>query len=303
MKKNLHIQSEFILNHIEQTDLDLSELPPYPIIEDRKIQPRLIGMVCRCRSWDNYAFVITNMYGINNSSTPYSPVQLYLDKRQWKDTADLKENIWITFELKKQPARDRHAAINAKCLSSTSEDYNICRNYIGRYDKIYGTVNAKRFNESIYSVIEDHFFRKSEDRQLILNDIYQRKSLDPKEWVLLLSNLTTEEQASFTFKTDVVNPSAVIRIYLYKYLNSIEWIKHPSVIDNLMSSMSSSHTIELLMESFKSDADKKDWIKYVINSDNTSDKLFAELYLMTNSIDIYNRIVDKSIVSTLISIG
>ena len=301
MKQNLHIQSELLLNHIELTDEDLSELPPYPKVKKKKVQPRLIGIVCRCRSLDNYAFVVTNMYGINNTSTPYSPVQLYLEKSQWKDVTYLKEDMWITFELKKQPNRDRHAAINAKCLTSTSDDYNICRNYLGRYDKIYGTVNGKHFSESILSVVIERYLKKSEGRQLILTDLYQRKSLDPREWELLLSNMTTEERDSFTFNTDIIEPSAVLRVYLYKYLNSIEWIKHSCVIDALMSSISSHHVIELLMECFKSDTDKQDWIDYVINSANISDKLFAELYLMTNSIDIFNRIADKSCVSSLIS--
>lgn len=301
MKQNLHIQSELILNHIELTDKDLSELPPYPKVEEKKVQPRFVGIVCRCRSLDNYAFVVTNMCGINNTSTPYSPVQLYLEKSQWKDVTYLKEDMWITFELKKQPNRDRHAAINAKCLSSTSDDYNICRNYLGRYDKIYGTVNGKRFSESILSVVVERFFKKSEGRQLVLSDLYQKKSLDPREWELLLSNMTTEERDSFTFNTDVIEPSAVLRVTLYKYLNSIDWIKNSCIIDALMSSIGSHHTIELLMESFKSEADKQEWIDYVIDSGKTSDKLFAELYLMTKSIDIFNRIADKSCVSSLIS--
>ena len=301
MKQNLHIQSELILNHIELTEKDLSEFPPYPKVEEKKVQPRFVGIVCRCRSLDNYAFVVTNMCGINNTSTPYSPVQLYLGKSQWKDVTYLKEDMWITFELKKQPNRDRHVAINAKCLSSTSDDYNICRNYLGRYDKIYGTVNGKRFSESILSVVVERFFKKSEGRQLVLSDLYQKKSLDPREWELLLSNMTTEERDSFTFNTDVIEPSAVLRVTLYKYLNSIEWIKHSCIIDALMSSIGSHHTIELLMESFKSEADKQEWIDYVIDSGKTSDKLFAELYLMTKSIDIFNRIADKSCVSSLIS--
>ena len=301
MKQNLHIQSELILNHIELTDEDLSELPPYPKVEEKKVQPRFVGIVCRCRSLDNYAFVVTNMCGINKIITPYSPVQLYLEKSQWKDVTYLKEDMWITFELKKQPNRDRHAAINAKCLSSTSDDYNICRKYLSRYDKIYGTVNGKRFSESILSVVVERFFKKSEGRQLVLSDLYQRKSLDPRVWELLLSNMTTEERDSFTFNTDVIEPTAVLRVTLYKYLNSIDWIKNSCIIDALMSSIGSHHIIELLMESFKSEADKHEWIDYVINSGKTSDKLFAELYLMTNSIDIFNRIADKSCVSSLIS--
>ena len=36
MKQNLHIQSELILNHIELTDEDLSELPPYPKVEEKR---------------------------------------------------------------------------------------------------------------------------------------------------------------------------------------------------------------------------------------------------------------------------
>ena len=301
MKQNLHIQSKLILNHIELTDEDLSELPPYPKVEEKNVQPRFVGIVCRCRSLDNYAFVVTNMRGINITSTPYSPVQLYLEKKQWKDVTSLKEDMWITFELKKQPNRDRHAAINAKFLSSTSDDYNICRNYLGRYDKIYGTINGKFFSESILSVVVERFFKKSEGRQLVLSDLYQKKSLNHREWELLLSNMTTEERDSFTFNTDVIEPSAVLRVYLYKYLNSIAWIKHSSIIDALMSSISSHYVIELLMECFKSDTDKQDWIDYVINSAKTSDKLFAELYLMTNRIDIFNRIADKSCVSSLIS--
>ena len=113
--------------------------------------------------------------------------------------------------------------------------------------------------------------------------------------------MTTEERDSFTFNTDVIEPSAVLRVTLYKYLNSIEWIKHSCIIDALMSSIGSHHIIELLMESFKSEADKQEWIDYVIDSGKTSDKLFAELYLMTKSIDIFNRIADKSCVSSLIS--
>ena len=114
MKQNLHIQSELLLNHIELTDEDLSELPPYPKVEEKKVQPRLIGIVCRCRSLDNYAFVITNMYGINNTSTPYSPVQLYLEKSQWKDVTYLKEDMWITFAFSTKRNRAKWASARSR---------------------------------------------------------------------------------------------------------------------------------------------------------------------------------------------
>ena len=45
MRQELYIKSELIVNHIELTDLDLSDLPPYPIIEEKKVQPRYVGTV------------------------------------------------------------------------------------------------------------------------------------------------------------------------------------------------------------------------------------------------------------------
>lgn len=301
MRQELYIKSELIVNHIELTDLDLSDLPPYPIIEEKKVQPRYVGIVSRCRQLDNYAFVITNAYGINNSLSPHSPVQLYLDKSQWKDTPSLQEDMWITFELKKQPNRERHAAVNAKYLSSTIEDYDICRNYLGLYYIISGIVNRKRVNESIRAAIVEMFFRKAEDRQLVINYYHQKGSLDSEEWELLLSNMTTEERESFALDINTSEPSATLRVYLYKYLNSIEWIKHPNFIAGFTSNSVIRKTLNLLMDCFKSDEDKQEWIDYVINADNVSDKLLVELFIETSNIDFYNNIKDKKIIPTIIS--
>ncbi len=42
MRQELYIKSELIVNHIELTDLDLSDLPPYPIIEEKKFSPDML---------------------------------------------------------------------------------------------------------------------------------------------------------------------------------------------------------------------------------------------------------------------
>lgn len=233
--------------------------------------------------------------------SPHSPVQLYLDKSQWKDTPSLQEDMWITFELKKQPNRERHAAVNAKYLSSTIEDYDICRNYLGLYYIISGIVNRKKVNESIRAAIVEMFFRKAEDRQLVINYYHQKGSLDSEEWELLLSNMTTEERESFALDINTSEPSATLRVYLYKYLNSIEWIKHPNFIAGFTSNSVIRKTLNLLMDCFKSDEDKQEWIDYVINADNVSDKLLVELFIETSNIDFYNNIKDKKIIPTIIS--
>ena len=290
-----------MLNHIELADLDLSDLPPFPIVAERIVGPRLIGIVTRCNPDDNYVFVVTNQYGVEQADVPYLPVTLFMNKSEWKDTEPLSENMWITFELKSQPERTRDAAINARSLSSTIDDYNICRNYFGIYEKIKGIVNGKHFRESVISAIVDRFFKNAEARQLVINDIYQRKSLDINEWELFLSNMTDEERDSFSLDTDAIQPSAELRVCLYKYLYSVEWIKHPDIITVLMSKEESFMTLNQLMECFITDDDKQEWIDYVIDNENSSDQLLAELFLITNSSEVYNKIVDKGSISAIIS--
>jgi hypothetical protein len=44
MRQNVYIQKDLILKHIELADLDLEDLPQFPIIEKRS-RPRLLGVV------------------------------------------------------------------------------------------------------------------------------------------------------------------------------------------------------------------------------------------------------------------
>ncbi len=300
MKQGVSVRSELIVNHIEIADLDLSNLPRFPVITENN-RSRLLGIVTRCRSYENYAFVVTNDYGFPGSHSTHAPIQLYLDESQWKGHVSLAEGMWITFELKKQPKRERHAAVDARPLSMTVDDYHICKNYIGFYDFIDGTLNGKSFRKSIQYAIVDKFFSKTEGRQLVLSDLYQRRSLDCNEWKYLLSNFSDSELSAFSFDVSTIEPSFELRICLYKYLNDIEWIKHSSVIASLLSQNESNRMLTLLSKSFKSDRDKQEWIDYAKGSELLSDKLLAVMYVITKSHDIFNTIADKKAVIDFIS--
>lgn len=293
--KTIYINPEIIVRHIDPTDLDLTDLPSN---QEEKEQLRLLGIVTRCRPDENYAFVVTNEYGIKDSHASDDSVTLFLDKREWKGANDLQENLWITFELKKQPKRERHAAVNATNLTLTLEDYNICKNYLGSY----GIIRGERYNESIETTVYNMFFSSIVGRQLVLTSIYQRKSTDYYEWKCLLSSMTEEERDSFVLNTEVIEPTAELRIYLYKYLNSIDWINNPVFISALFSRFDSKKVIfDLLTENFKSEEDKNTWIDYAKRSNLSSDILLAELFLFTFNTNIYDLIADKKLIITAIN--
>lgn len=291
----IHIKPELIVRHIDTADLDLTDLPQFPVKKEKSNSPRLLGIVNRCRSHENYAFVLTNTFGINDKSSPDVPVTLFLDKSQWKEAEPLEEDKWITFELKRQPRRERHAAINAKRLDSTLNDYLICKQYIGDYCQIKGYVNGQKFSKSIRAEIFNRFFSNAAGRKLVLNSIYQCRSTDYNEWNYLLHNMTGEEKDSFELDTDIIEPTAELRICLYKNLNSLEWIKNPTFISILQSlEQSERNVFDLLNESFKTEDDKQDWVSYANSCELSSDRFLVELFFMTFSLDIYNSITDKN---------
>lgn len=292
---SIYIDKDFIVGHLE--DVDLSDLP---IIrhEIPAVGPVLIGYINRCRSYDNYAFCITNNYGVDDDAWPHEPIQLYINKKEWIDKEDIKENKWIVFELLKQPNRTRHNAMQVRYLHPTLEDYAIAKNYVGKYSQIQGQIKGKGFSESIKVNIEEEiakfFFSSAEGKQLILDNLYQRKSEDIKEWETFLSHLSTEEKENFVFDETLLIPTAELRQTLCSQLGKVNWLLHPSVIAYLNSNFDAEpHCIEGLLNQIKIEVDKQKVIEYIANSTISSDELKERLFLLSFSLSLYNSLSSK----------
>ena len=258
------IDKDLIIGHLQ--DVDLTDLP-INCYESQKVRPVLIGYINRCRSFDNYAFCITNNYGVDDDVMSSAPIQVYIDKDEWVDKEDIKDQQWIIFELIKQPTRTRHKATQVRYLSPTLDDYNIAQNYVGEYSHIQGQIQGKGFAEKINVNIEEgiikFFFSTEEGKQIILNDLYERKTEDIKEWEMYLSHLSAEEKRSFLFDVTQLKPTAELRLLLYSQLERIDWLLHPSVIAYLNTNI---EYIESLFKHIKSEDDKQKIVAYMANS-------------------------------------
>lgn len=291
MGTKIYIPKQLILGHIDETLLDLSNIPKFPVIQREK---RLLGIVTRCESSENYAFIVTNQYGIDDSETPSYPVQIFLDKKQWIDSVSLKNGMWVTFELLRQSNRTRHAAINARLLSPTIADYSICRNYLDTYDTIDGIVNRSRMEKSIKEQILLQFFDDSTNRQIILEDLYNRNCNNIKEWTILLSNFSTEEISTFEFDKERIDVTPELRILLYKLNKNIDSLKDTSVILALTSSDSNKQiSITVLENAFHTEDDKNEWVEYAVNHKLISDKLCSMLYILSASSSVLSSVQNR----------
>lgn len=294
-KSSVLIEKDFVVGHLE--DVDLSDLP---VIRHgiRTVKPVLIGYINRYRSYDNYAFGITNNYGIDANAMSCAPVQLYIDKDEWIETEYIKENKWIVFELIKQPNRTRHKAIQVRYLRPTLEDYAIAKNYVGDYSLIQGQIQGIGFSEKIKVNIREEitklFFSSAEGKQIILNDLYQRKSEDSKEWNTYLSHLSIEEKETFVLDESLLTPTADLRLTLCSQLEKVDWLLHPSVIAYFNSNCNTDvNCIENLLNRINKDEDKQKVFEYIANNTMSSIILREKLFLLSFSLSVYNSIPNK----------
>ncbi len=290
-----YIDKDFVVGHLE--DVDLSDLPVIRL-EIQTVRPVLIGYINRCRSYDNYAFCITNNYGVDADALSYAPVQLYIDKNEWIDKEDIKENKWIVLELIKQPSRPRHEAMQVRYLRPTLEDYAIAMNYVGEYSQIQGQIQGNGFSERINVNIEEEitkiFFSSTEGKRLILSNLYQRKSEDIKEWEAFLSHLSTDEKENFVLDETLLNPTAELRLTLCSQLGKVDWLLHPSVIAFFNSNCGTEvNSIEGLINQIKRENDKQKIFEYIAHSTISSTELKEKLFLLSFSLSLYNSLSSK----------
>lgn len=289
--RSVLIDKDLIIGHLEE--IDLTNLPSL-CYEHKSANPVLIGYINRCRSFDNYAFGITNSYGVDNGAVPSAPVQLYIDKDKWIDKDDIEEQKWIVFELIKQPTRARHKAVQVRYLRPTVEDYAIVKNYVGDYSQIQGQIQGTGYSEKIRVNIEEDitkFFLATEDgKQIILKDLYQRKTKDIKEWETYLTSLSAEEKGNFIFDETQLKPTAELRLLLYTQLGKIDWLLHPSFIAYLNANI---EDIESIYNHIKIENDKLKVIEYIANSTLSLNSLKEKLFFISFSLSLYNSLSSK----------
>lgn len=292
----IYIDKEFVIGHLE--DVDLSNLPVVRH-ESGAVKPVLIGYINRYRSYDNYAFGITNNYGIDTAAMPSAPVQVYIDKSEWVDKEDIKEGKWIIFELIKQPKRTRHKAIQVRYLCPTIEDFAIAKKYVGEYSQIQGQIHGNGFSERISENIEEEisrlFFSSEEGKQLILNDLYNRKTEDSKEWGTYLSHLSTEERETFVLDETRLKPTAELRMTFCSKLRKVDWLLHPSVIAYLNSNIESVvDSIDNILKQISPEEGKQKLYDYIANSSISSNELKEKLFMQYFSLTLYNSLSNKN---------
>jgi ATP-dependent DNA helicase RecQ len=182
-----------------------------------------LGIVTRCKGNDHYAFIVTNQFGINDSDIPSSIVEVFLNKKDWKDVVLLEEGMWVVFQTNYKKTNGRLRAFNAYSYNFNITSYKACRNYLTNYNEIVGNLNELVINESVSSKI-DIFYNTEAGRKLIFDYLCSSKSSNILEWELLLSKTSNEE---ISHLENTLTENKVNKLLIEKYW-TILYILNPN---------------------------------------------------------------------------
>lgn len=210
----------------------------------------------------------------------------------------IEKDMWITFEVRKQSNELRDAAVNARRLTSSMDDYHVGRNYLGVYGEIDGFISRQRASDlrikaSIKRQVLLTFFKEASLRKLILDDIYARRSVDVEEWTTLLKSMTEEEIRGFEFDEGRLEPSTELSLCLFAHLHRPGLLKRPGIV-SLVAKPESEPLVRRLLDGFLNESDVDDWLSYVAASPKADERLLSRLFHQTYSKRLFETIGDNS---------
>lgn len=256
----------------------------------KRKKQRLIGVVTRCNPEEHFAFIATNQCGIDDSENPLDLVTVYLNKTEWKDDiSSLAEGKCVTFIFAQKKNSDRYVAYDAHLFSFTSDNYDICKKYIEKYDQIRGRVKGRWITPMSISDAVDAFYRHKIGRDAVLDYLYSNKCYDTSEWERLFSSMFKEELEAFDYDSTRINISVELSFLLYKFNSNVDVLKNDNVLIEL-----SAFSLTDVVKIFKSKNDLKLWVDYAINNKFATEELRTILYILSPTAEILNTIKNRS---------
>lgn len=141
--------------------------------------------------------------------------------------------------------------------------------------------------------IKSNLIESREGREIVLKDIYNRRSNSIEEWEEYLSNLDEQELQDFQINTDYIDPSPELCIHIYKYTLRIDFLIKDSVLFFFITNQES---IKNSIQIIENNGDSDIFLSFIANNDITTDEFRLEIFSLIQSIDIYNSIKNKVLV-------
>ena len=129
MSKKFYISSTDLVGRMKPEDLDLSNLPDFPLIPQKTGTPEYMGFVSFFKEEEEFGFIVTNGQGIDGEGHHSRLREVFFHVNDWKGerTFEVGDAVKFTLSAKKG---DKLKALNISLLDVSEESYEIGKKYI-----------------------------------------------------------------------------------------------------------------------------------------------------------------------------
>ena len=156
MNEKYLLPSSYIVGNLNEDQLDLSNLPDFPVIPKKTGNPNYIGFITAFKEDEGYGFVVTNGQGIDGAGTTSRLREIFFHINDWQGEKDIEVGTAVKFALSSKKG-DRLKALGIGKLDVSQETYNIGKKYVGSYSHVIGTIKRDYISKDFQKVIHDLF--------------------------------------------------------------------------------------------------------------------------------------------------
>ena len=186
------IPKDYIIDRISTDQLNLSEIPEFPVLKRKTPQATNMGFVVFFKEEEGFGFIVTNGYGIDTSSNATRIREVFFHVSDWVGESNPAVGDFVVFALNSSK-NEKLKALNISKVSLTSEAYSIGKHYIKYYSHIIGTIKREYITRDFQKTIHDFFLSSTEGKSIVLKALVDDMKLVEPESSSVISSYITKD--------------------------------------------------------------------------------------------------------------
>lgn len=170
MSNKYTVPSSYIIGSIDKEQLDLSNLPEFPIIQRKTGNPEFIGFITAFKEDEGYGFIVTNGQGIDKQGITSRLREVFFHINDWKGDKSFEVGDAVMFSISTKKG-ERLKALSISLLDISKDTYVIGKRYVGSYSHVIGTVKRDYISKDFQKTIHDLYLSSSEGKSIVLKSL------------------------------------------------------------------------------------------------------------------------------------
>lgn len=192
MSKQYLIPSKYIVGKLPKDQLNLNDLPEYPVIPKKSGKPEYIGFINFFKEEEGYGFIVTNGQGMDKASAKDRLCEVFFHIHDWEGEKNFSEGDIVKFALTSNKG-ERKKAISISLFDVSIEAYAIGKKYIDTYSHVIGKVKREYISKDFQKSIHDIYLASDEGKSIVLKSLVNDMKVDKDNTTSILNSYFSKD--------------------------------------------------------------------------------------------------------------